>query len=80
MKVTIPPEPPPEEKKEEKQKSQRPSVPENFKHTDRTLLRQVAFDFVLRFHQMQIRDRYTVVAAADIMREAEELEKWLANP
>ncbi len=61
-------------------KPARPDVPKDFIHTPRTLLRQTAMDFVLRAATLNARDRYSVVSGADLMREAEELEKWLASP
>ncbi len=58
-------------------KVNRPAVPENFSFTERARLRAQALDFALRAASVL---NYRVGSGAEILSEAEEIEKWIAQP
>lgn len=55
----------------------RPAVPDNFAHTDRTRLRVQALEFALRGGELL---RARVGTGAEILAEAEQIERWIAEP
>lgn len=52
-------------------------VPANFSFTDRSRLRSQALDFAIRAAALM---RHQVANGAAILQDAEDIERWIANP